>query len=171
MVKNVKMKSGLLIAAILASFVTASAGWALDPTVFPGKGSKDAWRKAGKFYDAGLALAKTGNHDGAIFQYQRAISTYAHSDVYYRNLGVDYEGRKQPGDVQKAEVAYRKAAELDPKDWRNWNAVAGITAAQNKYQDCRKAALQALACNPPSKDAAEIRTNLSAVEQYLAKNK
>jgi len=160
-----------LLGAISIGFISPSSCLALDAKTFPGKGSRVIWNKACKVYNEGNALGNVGKRDAAIAKYKQAIEIYPYADAFYLNLGVDYEARKGAGDLAKAEAAYRKATSIDPKDWRNWNAVAGITAAQNKYQDCRKAALQALACNPPSKDAAEIRSNLASVEQYLAKSK
>lgn len=161
------MKTGLLLAAILALFVSANAGWALDAKTFPGKGSKEAWKKAGAAFDAGLANSKSGNQEAAIMQYQIAIATYPYSDVYYRNLGVNFERRKKPGDLTKAEAVYRKATECDPKDWRNWNALATVLSDQKKYKECRDACKRALASNPPASELEPLQKTIVEIDQYL----
>lgn len=48
MEKLCKMKSGLLIAAVLGGLLSANSVLALDPTVFPGKGSREVRNKACK---------------------------------------------------------------------------------------------------------------------------
>ncbi len=167
--KNVKMKSGLLIAAILASFLSANAGWALDGKVFPGKGDKQTWIRGCKFLDQGVELSKT-NQEAALAKFQKAIEIYPYADCFYRNLGVSYENQKQP-QLGKAEAAYKKAIGFDEKDWRNWSGLASALGKQERYRECRNAGAKALQCNPPQDRAAKIRADIAGIDSYLAKNK
>lgn len=169
--KNVKMKSGLLIAAVLGSFVSANAGLALEPTIFPGKGDRALWNKAGKVMNEGIILADQKKLDAAITKFEEAARIYPYSDCTYRNLGVTYEERAKSGDVHKAEAAYRKASELDPKDWRNWNALAGNMGAQERYKECRDASVKAMSCNPPAEKADGIKKTIKSLNDYLVTQK
>lgn len=160
------MKYGLLIATILIG-VLANAGFALDPKVFPGKGSRATWNKASNIYNQGYALSKQGNSNAAIQKYKEAIAIYPFADTFFFNLGFEYEARKAPGDLAKAEAAYREAAKLDPKDWRNWNALADYFGSQKRFRECRDAGVKALSCNPPPEKAARMKSDIEGLNKYL----
>lgn len=164
------MKSGLLL-PLIATFVFANDGWALDGKVFPGKGSRAIWNKASDIYNQGLSLSKKGNRNAAIQKYKEAISIYPFADTFHFNLGFEYEARKAPGDLEKAEAAYREAAKLDPKDWRNWNALADYFGSQKRFKECRDAGVKALSCNPPPEKAARMKSDIEALDKYLASQK
>lgn len=165
------MKSGLLIAAVLGLFVPANAGLALDGKVFPGKGDKQTWLSACRFANDGVALTKAKKFDAAIAKFQQSIAMYPHADASYRDLGVTYEERAKPGDLQKAESAYRKACELDSKDWMNWNALAGNLGSQERYKECRDASVKAMSCNPPADKAVGIKKTIQSLNDYLVTQK
>lgn len=163
------MKSGLLVAAVLFSLVSINASWALDGKTFPGKGSKEAWTKACKFLDQGVEIAKK-DEGAALPKFEQAIAIYPYADCFYRNLGVSHEKKKSP-DLVKAEAAYRKSTELDPKDWRNWNALAGNLGTQERYKECRDASVKAMSCNPPADKAVGIKKTIQSLNDYLATQK
>lgn len=146
-----------------------NAGLALDPTIFPGKGSRDAWKKSGKVFDVGMDKNAAGDHGAAIKAFEQAISIYPYSDVYYRNLGLAYDQRNLADDNKRAEVALRKAVEADPKDWRNWNDLAGNLGSQKKYKKCRDAAAKALTCKPPLEDQQKLRSNIAELDKFLVR--
>lgn len=171
MVKNVKMKSGLLIAAVLVSFVSANAGWAYDPNVFPGKGSREAWERSGPVFNMGNDLGRAGKYDASIKKIEEAIKIYPYCDGYFLSLGVSYKKRRQSGDLVNAETAFQKAVELGPKDWRNWKALANGLLAAEKYKKARDAANKALECNPPAAEAAAMRSSLSEIDKLIVTNK
>lgn len=152
---------------ILTGLISPSSCLALDAKTFPGKGSKEIWKKSGIAFDSGLASGKAGNHNEAVKSFQQAISTYPHSDVYYRNLAFAYESRKAKDDLSKAEAAARKAVELDQKDWRNWNVLADVVGDQKRYRECLDLLRKAVECNPPPKDLSTIRNEISNLNDYL----
>ncbi|MBX9724661.1 MAG: hypothetical protein K2X81_24870 [Candidatus Obscuribacterales bacterium] len=162
------MKNGLLIATILTGLL-ANAGLALDPKVFPGKGSREAWTKACRLLDQGVEIAKT-DEAAALPKFEQAIAIYPFADCFYRNLGVSYEKKKYP-DLAKAENAYRRATELDPKDWRNWNALANAVGDQQRFRECRDALKKAATCHPPANALAEINKQIKNLDSYLVMQK
>jgi len=165
------MKSGLLIAAVLTSFVSANAGWAMDGKVFPGKGDRQVWLNASRLANDGIALAKAKKPDEAVDKFQRSISMYPYADASYRNLGVIFEKRAKPGDQKKAEAAYRKACELDPKDWQNWNALANSLIDQNRLREAQMAFKKALLAKPPASIATGMQSSIVAMDKELAARK
>ncbi|MBX9953153.1 MAG: tetratricopeptide repeat protein [Candidatus Obscuribacterales bacterium] len=164
------MKSGLLIAAIVA-FVSANAGLALDGKVFPGKGDKQTWVSACRIANDGVALAKAKKPDAALMKFQQAIAMYPHSDAFQREVGVTCEERAKPGDLKKAEAAYRKACELDPKDWKNWNALATVLSDQKRYKECKQACIRALNCSIPASEKEPLQKTIAEIDQYLLTHK
>ncbi|MBX9770412.1 MAG: tetratricopeptide repeat protein [Candidatus Obscuribacterales bacterium] len=164
---NYKSKCSFLL-VILAFQLSVNGCFALDATVFPGKGRRDTWNKACHLVNEGNALAKAGNREASISRCKQAIELYPYADAFYLNLGIDYQERK---DLPKAEAAFRKATQLDPKDWRNWKALAGALGLQEKYKECRDVALRALQCNPPADKAAEMQASIKSVEDYLKNHK
>lgn len=166
-----QMKKAFLIAVVLASYVSTNAGMALDPKTFPGKGSKDAWKKAGVLYDKANALADASNWDGAIGKYQEAIAVYPFSDTYQYALGVAYEKRAKKTDSLLAEKAYRKAVELCPTDARNWNGLAGFFGDRKLYKECKSVCDEALQSKIAEADKAGFRSNLEQLNKLLTKSK
>lgn len=164
--RNYKSECTLLV--IVAFLASVKGCFALDATVFPGKGSRDTWNQACKLVNDGNALSKAGKREAAISRYEQAIQLYPYADTFYLNLGVDYQEHK---DLSKAEAAFRKATQLDPKDWRNWKALAGALGLQEKYKESRDAGLQALRCNPPADKAAEMQASIKSIEDYLKTHK
>jgi Flp pilus assembly protein TadD len=162
------MKYGLLIATILIGAL-ANAGFALDPKVFPGKGSKDAWTRACIIANEGHKIAKK-SEESAIPKFQQAIAIYPYADCFYLDLGVSYENKMNP-DLRKAEAAYRKATELDPKDWHNWNSLCRTLGQQEKYAASREAGLKALSCNPPPDKAAALKAIIADINNFLANSR
>lgn len=150
---------------VIASFVSANDGWALDGKTFPGKGSREVWNKACKLVNEGHRIAKT-SEEAAIPKFQEAIAIYPFADSFYLDLGVSYEKKKQP-DLKKAEAAYRKATDLDPKDWQNWNALANVVGDQKRFKECRDLLAKAVACQPPAKELATINTEIQNLDNYL----
>lgn len=162
-----KMLIFIAIAAI-CGFAIPHDARALDGTVFPGKGSRDTWNKACHLVNDANALAKAGKREAALSRYKQAIELYPYADAFYLTLGVDYQERK---DLPNAEAAFRKATKIDPKDWRNWKALAGALGLQEKYKESREAGLQALRCNPPADRAAEMQACIKSIDDYLLTHK
>lgn len=159
-----------LLAIIIGGYFSSSAV-ALEPTVFPGKGDRAVWNKAGKIYNEGNALANAKRLDAAIEKFEESVKMYPYSDCTYRNLAVTYEERGKAGDLALAEAAFKKATECDPNDWNNWSGLAGVLGKQEKYKQCIDAGIKALNCNPPPAKAAEMKASIADINRYLAQQK
>jgi cytochrome c-type biogenesis protein CcmH/NrfG len=59
----------------------------------------------------------------------------------FRDLGVNYNGI---GDYKNAEEAYKKAAELSPKNVVIWNNLAQLYVRQERYEEAKEAFLKIL---------------------------
>src|SRR6185295_5965342 len=79
-----KMPLTLLIIAIMGISAPAFAD---SQRHFPGKGSKEAWDKAGILVDRSIECAKRGDLEGAIKYDRQAISIYPFDSSHYHNLG------------------------------------------------------------------------------------
>lgn len=165
----VKGLSVFCVIVIGASWSPASSAY--EPGKFPGKGSKQAWIRSTAPFNEGVDLFRAKKWDAAIAKYQEANSIYPYSDGHVLNLGLAYVKRAKPGDLAKAEAAYRKAAELCPTDWRNWNALANLMGNQQRYKECREAAVNAMNCNPPADKAAGIEKTIKSLNDYLVTQK
>ncbi len=160
-----------LLGAIIIGGFWSAPSFAYESGKFPGKGNKQAWIRAGVSFNQGNALIDKKNWSSAIKKYQEAIAIYPCSDGYFLGLGLAYEKRATPGDLAKAEAAYRKAAELCPSDWRNWNALANNMASQERYKECRDASVKAMSCNPPADKAVGINKTIKSLNNYLVTQK
>jgi tetratricopeptide (TPR) repeat protein len=161
----------LAIGVVIIGALGSAPSLAYEPGVFPGKGNKSAWKRATVPFNQGVDLAKAGDFAGAIAKYEDAIAIYPYNDGYFHNLGVVYARRGKPGDLLKAENAFRKATELCPTDWQNWNGLAGVLGNEKKYKECREAGLQTLKNNPPPERVAAMKATIDNLNRLLAQQK
>jgi len=114
--------------------------------------------------DFGRIFESQGNYDAAIMEYQDALTVLqdkrrgdfhpADEAVAHRRMGgaLDRLGR-----FAQAEVHYKKALKLAPKDPRNWNDAGYSYYLQGRFAEAESAFKTALRFTP---DDERIRTNL-----------
>ena len=92
--------------ALVLAFVVLLA----SPAAWAGNPARGLARQQLEF---GVAVARAGLWREAIYRWQKAVEidpTYA---AAYNDLAIAYE---HDGQLEKAKIAYEKAAELDPKN-------------------------------------------------------
>jgi tetratricopeptide (TPR) repeat protein len=105
--------------------------------------AKEAQAKAAelkKVFEAGVAASSAGNHDEAIAQFNAGIAINPNCNDCYNNIGFSYAAKK---DYEKAEEAYKKAAEVKPDDAAAYNGLANIYNAQRKFDLASQASAKA----------------------------
>jgi tetratricopeptide (TPR) repeat protein len=102
-----------------------------------------------KLFEEGVAAGNAGRHDEAIEKFNAGIQINPKCYDCYDNIGFAYSQKK---DFEKAEAAYKMAAEIKPDDAAAWNGLATVYNAQRKFDEAAKA----------SAKATELSTNLSA---------
>jgi tetratricopeptide (TPR) repeat protein len=81
-------------------------------------------------FSEGVALSTAGKHAEAIEKFNAGIATNPGCFECYNNIGYSYSQMKE---YDKAEAAYKKAAELKPDNATAWNGLANIYNAQRKF--------------------------------------
>ena len=112
--------SAALLAALSMSYLTfAKIGIWQNNIVFWNYVIKKESRKIPFAYiSRGLALAGTGDANGAIADYNRSIALDPNNSMAYYNLGVVISGLGNP---YLAIADYEKAIDLNPSDFKAWN--------------------------------------------------
>jgi tetratricopeptide (TPR) repeat protein len=93
------------------------------------KASQEAALALKKVFEEGVAASNGGNHEEAIQKFQQGIVVNSNCADCYNNIGYSYSHLKQ---YDKAEEAYKKAAELRPTDAAAFNGLANVYNAQRK---------------------------------------
>src|SRR5688572_19861209 len=81
-------------------------------------------------FSEGVALSTAGKHAEAIEKFNAGIVNNPACFECYNNIGYSYAQTKE---YDKAEEAYKKAAELKPDNATAWNGLANIYNAQRKF--------------------------------------
>jgi Tfp pilus assembly protein PilF len=98
-----------------------------------------AFRKA---FDEGVQAMGAKNHDAALTKFNEAIGMQANCYACYMNVGsVHYEKKE----TDKAEVAFKKAAELRPEDAKPIQALADLYNSTGKREEAAAMASKAAA--------------------------
>jgi tetratricopeptide (TPR) repeat protein len=133
---------------------------------FPGKGSFDAWLKAGTYYNQAHTLHKTGREKEAITAYNRAIQIYPYDAYYYFDRGVSEE---KSNDWKNAESSYRQALRLNSQMWQAWNGLCSVYNEDERYSEALDACIKASRCSPPPppKVLANLKKDIQAFSEAL----
>jgi tetratricopeptide (TPR) repeat protein len=102
-----------------------------------------------KLFEEGVAAGNAGQHDVAIEKFNAGIQINPKCYDCYDNIGFAHMQKKE---YDKAEAAYKMAAEIKPDDAAAWNGLATVYNAQRKFDEATQA----------SAKATELATNLSA---------
>lgn len=81
-------------------------------------------------FSEGVAFSTAGKHVEAIAKFNEGIVANPACFECYNNIGYSYAQTKE---YDKAEEAYKKAAELKPDNSTAWNGLANIYNAQRKF--------------------------------------
>jgi tetratricopeptide (TPR) repeat protein len=91
-------------------------------------------------FDAGVAAASAGNHEGAIAKFQEAITLVPGCYDCYNNMGLSYVQLKK---YDEAEAAYKKSIEVRPDDPGAYNGLANLYNTQKKFDLAAEASAKA----------------------------
>jgi Flp pilus assembly protein TadD len=97
--------------------------------------------------DRGNAALAAGNVDEAVLLYEGVAAKAPDIPQVQHNLGLAY---RKKGDLPKAEAAFRKAAELDPKFAEPHGALSVMLAGAGKRDEALAEAEKAVALSPDS---------------------
>jgi tetratricopeptide (TPR) repeat protein len=96
-------------------------------------------------FNLGVVLLARGDSQGAADVYVRCAAISPSDATVWMQLGVAYQRLR---DRNKAELAYAKAVELDPRDPWAWSNYASLDATFGQYDDARRKWERALALDP-----------------------
>lgn len=105
------------------------------------KQKKKMLGEAKSYYDAGVALGKSGDYAESIRSYKAALKMNPEYQAAYFGLGYSY---RELGDNSNAIEAYKNALALNPKDSAAYNNLGLIYAEAKDYQtaiDCYNKAI------------------------------
>jgi tetratricopeptide (TPR) repeat protein len=91
-------------------------------------------------FGEGVALSTAGKHAEAIEKFNAGIVANPACFECYNNIGYSHTQMKE---YDKAETAYKKAAELKPDNATAWNGLANIYNAQRKFDLAAEASKKA----------------------------
>ncbi len=99
-----------------------------------------ALQEAPELPAAHVALARversTGEVEASIQSLQAAERNHPNPDQVYRELADSYE---RVGELEAAEVNFRKATALDDSDWLNWNRLGALLTKLGRLEESRAA--------------------------------
>lgn len=104
------------------------------------KAGREAAAALKKTFEEGLAASDAGKHDEAIAKFQAGLAQDSTCADCYNNIGYSYAQMKQ---FDKAEEAYKKAAEIRPNDAAAYKGLANVYNAQRKFDLAAQASAKA----------------------------
>jgi tetratricopeptide (TPR) repeat protein len=100
-----------------------------------------------KLFEEGVQAAGAKNQDVAIAKFSEAVKMQADCYACYMNIGSGY---REKNEADKAEAAYKKAAELKPDDAKPIQALADLYNATGKREEAAAMATKAAAMGAAS---------------------
>ncbi len=91
--------------------------------------SQDMKPDAGKLYNEGNKMLKAGNYDGAVKQYDQALSVEKDYRIYYQK-GIALKGS---GNLQDAKSAFDSCISMKPDFEGGYNALGGVYFSLGKF--------------------------------------
>ncbi len=123
--------------------------------------TKKAKMEANYYLNEADKLREAGLLDQAVLKYQKAMQAFPNEPDSYKHLGGTYA---KMGKLRDAEATLKIGTRIAPKDWLMWNNYAVVLLNLNKNEECKAAIKQALALNPASDKAEELKTTLKQLE-------
>ena len=94
-----------------------------------------------KMFEDGVALAKSGNQDGAIAKFNETIAVLPNCVDCYYNIGLAHVAKKE---YEQAEAALKRAVELNPNHAPSYNGLATVYNAMKRLPEAEAASAKAV---------------------------
>lgn len=134
---------------------------------FPGVGSRFAYADALPHYNLGNRYMAKEWWEKAVEKYNDAINIYPYDPDVYINLGT---ALRKMQDNAGAEKAFRKALELNDKDWVTWSNLGNMIMIQDRFMEALDCFDKAFKCGAPEADRKAMEENIDGIKKIL-KNK
>lgn len=134
---------------------------------FPGVGSRMAYADALPHYNLGNRYMAREWWEKAVEKYNDAIDIYPYDPDVYINLGT---ALRKMQDNAGAERAFRKALELNDKDWITWSNLGNMIMMQDRFMEALECFEKAFKCGAPEADKKAMEENIDGIKKIL-KNK
>ncbi len=106
-------------------------------------------KRAAAHNDEGHRRACAGDLDGAIREYEKAISILPNYALAYNNLGMALWNKRKP---KEAVAAFEKAVEVDLKDWMGHSNIGNALSEIGELDRAIAAYSEALRISPGNRD-------------------
>lgn len=111
-------------------------------------------KRAAAHNDEGYRKACAGDLDGAIREYEKAISIFPDYPMAYNNLGMALWNKRKP---KEAVEAFEKAVSIDPNDWMGHSNIGNALSEMGKLDLAIAAYTEALRIDPGNRDVENNR--------------
>lgn len=128
--------------------------------------SQDMKPEAGKLYNEGNKMLKAGNYDGAIKQYDQALSIEKDFRIYYQK-GI---ALKSSGNIQDAKSAFQSCISLKPDFEGGYNALGGVYFTLGKYDSAITNFEKVIDITKNNSIKEKVKKNLSLAYTKLGNN-
>jgi tetratricopeptide (TPR) repeat protein len=121
---------------------------------------------AGKLYNEGNSLIKSGDFQGAIDKYNKAIDIEKDYRIYYQ-LGV---AQKKAGNLQGAKTSFEECIKLNDKFEGSHNALGGVYFSMGNYSQAITEFEKVLSLTDNGSVTKKVKKNLSLAYTKLSAN-
>lgn len=156
----------IFFAWALAGTVVFSAGLPVSSQTADAEitsSGNEARMKANGCYAHANQLLTAKKYSEAIAKFKEAIALWPHSAPYHYNLAM---ALKSSGNGAEAIVAFQKALEINPKEWRYYKAMGNTQWRMRKYADAKLSYESAIKFAPPA-EMTELKSGISACAAQL----
>lgn len=162
-----KITRTLLVGTIFFGCLSAQSAAPAKAEGFPGVGSRMAYADALPHYNLGNRYMAREWWEKAVEKYNDAIDIYPYDPDVYINLGT---ALRKMQDNAGAERAFRKALELNDKDWITWSNLGNMIMMQDRFMEALECFEKAFKCGAPEADKKAMEENIDGIKKIL-KNK
>jgi tetratricopeptide (TPR) repeat protein len=128
--------------------------------------SQDMKPEAGKLYNEGNKMLKAGNYDGAVKQYDKALSIEKDYRTYYQR-GVALKGL---GNLEEAKNSFESCISMKPDFEGGYNALGGVYFSLHKYDMAATNFEKVLSISKNNSIKAKVKKNLALAYTKLGTN-
>jgi tetratricopeptide (TPR) repeat protein len=135
---------------------------------FPGQGDANDWKKATKFFNAGIDASGKGKFADAVKLYNQAIGIYPYSPTFYANLGYALERSNKP---KEGVTACNKAIQLQKDFGGAWENLGNCEFDLGHLKESREAFNHALKCELTVRKRDELIKVVQTLTDKIEKSK